>query len=298
MALAQYGGPHRGAVPFDADGPLPLAWVPSDPERGAWSGAAGGEVDWTPPDPASAEGDCDSCHSSSPNEGVGCEGCHGPGGAHAAGSLKEKPYTMLDPALLEEDDANAVCAGCHGAPTFVAWPSGAAAVPGAQSDELAAGPHGQCVDCHDPHTGALRAPKEDNGLCLICHEGLDFPDEQAVVAHTGHPVYAPEAPVASNRCTGCHMPQTAARLSWSPEAGSGDLSSHLFVALAPAETLAAFDDAGATTLEPWEYPANACVACHSWNAWLFDGTFPGPSGDPALRATHEAYQQAYEAIWP
>lgn len=297
-ALGQYGGPHRGAVPFDAQGPLSIAWTPMDPERGAWSGAAGGEHPWTPPAADSPEGECQSCHSTAPDEGVGCEGCHGPGGGHASGPLKDKATTILNPALLEEEDANAVCANCHSAPNFLAWPSGAAAVPGAQSDELESNAHGQCADCHDPHTGELYAPKEDNSLCLSCHEGLDFPDEQAVIEHTGHPVYAPDGLVASNRCTGCHMPETTARLAWSPEAGAGDLSSHLFVALPPSETLAAFDDAGVDTLEPWAYPANACVACHSWNAWLFDGAFPGPSGDPAERATHEAYQQSYEELWP
>ena len=180
----------------------------------------------------------------------------------------------------------------------MSWPSGAAAVPGAQSNELADSAHGQCADCHDSHTGDLRAAREDNSLCLSCHAALDFPDEDAVVAHTGHPVYAPGALVASNRCTGCHMPETTARLAWSDDSGAGDLSSHRFEALAPSETLAAFDDAGVGRLEPWAYPANACVACHSWNDWLFEGAFPGPAGDPTRRATHEGYQAAYEAIWP
>lgn len=295
-AVGLYGGLHRGAVPFDEHGPLPVAWIPADPERGDWLGAE--EVSWSVPDPDTAEGDCASCHSTAPNEGVGCEACHGPGGDHVSGPLKEKSFSILNPELLEESDANAVCASCHAAPDFQAWPSGAAAVPGAQSNELADSAHGQCADCHDPHSGDLRWPKEDNTLCLSCHEALDFPDEDAITAHTGHPVYAPAALVASNRCTGCHMPETTARLAWSTDSGAGDLSSHRFEALAPSETLAAFDAAGAGTLEPWAYPANACVACHSWNAWLFEGNFPGPSGDPSKRATHEGYQQAYEGIWP
>lgn len=26
-----------------------------------------------------------------------------------------------------------------------------------------------CLDCHDPHTGTLKLPQEDNTLCLRCH---------------------------------------------------------------------------------------------------------------------------------
>lgn len=26
-----------------------------------------------------------------------------------------------------------------------------------------------CLDCHDPHTGTLKLPQEDNTLCMRCH---------------------------------------------------------------------------------------------------------------------------------
>jgi predicted CXXCH cytochrome family protein len=53
-----------------------------------------------------------------------------------------------------------------------------------------------CSDCHDPHTGALRA--EGNALCGSCHraEVFDTP------AHHGHPAGSEGA-----RCVACHMPE-------------------------------------------------------------------------------------------
>jgi predicted CXXCH cytochrome family protein len=181
---------------------------------------------------------------------------------------------------------------------------GAAAVANAQSDELAASGHGtgdwaaRCTDCHDPHSGALRLPETDNTLCLSCHAGLDFADESAIKQHTGHPVYQPEERPGAGRCTGCHMPETAARLLWRDETGAGDLASHRFLAISPQATLDDFDSAGVDTLSAGDFTPNACASCHAWNEWLFDGWFPGPSGAPTDRATHEALLEAYEEIWP
>ena len=62
-----------------------------------------------------------------------------------------------------------------------------------------------CADCHDPHSGQLRAPVANNELCLGCHAtGL----RGAVViadspAHSHH-----AAGSAGNLCVNCHMPVT------------------------------------------------------------------------------------------
>ncbi len=70
-------------------------------------------------------------------------------------------------------------------------------------------------------------------------------------------------------------------------------------ALPPAETVAVF---GAdSTLPLGSFPAHACGDCHAWNSWRFGLSgvaFPGPDGDPTLRASHEAHQVAFEGIYP
>lgn len=51
-----------------------------------------------------------------------------------------------------------------------------------------------CVDCHEPHSGKLKA--DGAQVCSLCH----LPEKFDTVAHTGHPA-GPGAP----DCIGCHM---------------------------------------------------------------------------------------------
>jgi predicted CXXCH cytochrome family protein len=62
-----------------------------------------------------------------------------------------------------------------------------------QSKMFAAGV--TCSDCHDPHSGKLKA--SGDGVCLQCHSS----DKYATAAHNHHDVV--KAPVA---CASCHMP--------------------------------------------------------------------------------------------
>ena len=52
-----------------------------------------------------------------------------------------------------------------------------------------------CGDCHDPHSGKLKAARGE--VCAPCHQ----PERFAARSHTGHPP-APGAP----DCVSCHMP--------------------------------------------------------------------------------------------
>lgn len=269
---------------------------------------------------------------------VGCESCHGPGQDHSSGSISLKAWTITSPDKLDLARSNDVCGQCHSglvgedgtaypwsathglfqpgedvadfsSSAFVSWPNGTAKIPGAQSDEMAASAHAQgdwsaqCSDCHDPHGSSfaadLRQEHLDNTLCMSCHSALSFEgDEAQAEAHAGHPAFIPGNPPGSGRCTGCHMPATAARSGWRQESAAGDVSSHLFLAVPPSDSLADFDAAGATSLEPGEFSPNACQECHSWNDWLFGGTFPGPTGDPTERSTHETYQSGFDGMFP
>ena len=176
---------------------------------------------------------------------VGCQACHGPGGAHVAWAERAGPADKnarspgAAAAGLTVDVRDApreleTCAPCHarrhrvapaGVPgttlldTWVPatlrpglyWPDGQ------QRDEVYV--HGsflqsrmhargvRCSDCHEPHGLKTRAP--GNALCTTCHR----PDPPARFTMPRPKVYdAPahhfhKADGAGAQCVGCHMPQ-------------------------------------------------------------------------------------------
>jgi tetratricopeptide (TPR) repeat protein/nitrate/TMAO reductase-like tetraheme cytochrome c subunit len=60
-----------------------------------------------------------------------------------------------------------------------------------------------CMDCHNPHSGRLVAPVENNTLCMSCHisPGLQG---ATPVDPVGHSFHKPGGP--GSRCIDCHMP--------------------------------------------------------------------------------------------
>lgn len=60
-----------------------------------------------------------------------------------------------------------------------------------------------CLDCHNPHSGKLTAPYEDNSLCLRCHTppGLNGAIAIDPVQHSFH-----KPGTVGSRCVDCHMP--------------------------------------------------------------------------------------------
>jgi Tfp pilus assembly protein PilF len=151
--------------------------------------------------------------------GVGCEACHGPGGAHVSArrSGAADPWASLDPERLFD-----ACAACHtrrveraaftpGTPFFDAfdpelldtdayYPDGQVkeelyeVVSFQQSKMFQEGV--RCWNCHDPHGDGTKAP--GNALCRTCHDAHYDSD-----AHTHHPTGS-----AGAECRGCHMPVT------------------------------------------------------------------------------------------
>ena len=263
---------------FERDGTLYIAPVQFNVDTGRWVNYH--EHDWEKR-PWLLK--CGGCHAtgvdleanSFKEPGVGCEACHGPGSHHAAlprSELFEKRATIVNPAKLTSGVAVQICGSCHnrgkstqakGSGWPVGYQPGKALEPFYKStsyeggdvkhvyaNEFAKGHHQQyldwkqsahyragvtCVSCHNVHElgnpvvrGQTQAP--GSRTCLTCHE---------VVNRIGpHKVHS------FANCVGCHMPRIA------KSAESGDIHSHVFVALEPKDTLA----------NP-EIP-NSCQTCH------------------------------------
>jgi len=156
--------------------------------------------------------------------GVGCEACHGPGGAHMRAASNDHvdatPYQMPDdparPGIMD------TCAACHALRRKI-WDG---FMPGdyfldyfdpVLIDERDYGANGAlvgeayewgsfvqslmyrddvvCSDCHNVHSGKLR--EHGNALCLSCHDSA-----YEAAAHTHHDGAGDEA-----ACVDCHMPE-------------------------------------------------------------------------------------------
>jgi hypothetical protein len=213
---------------------------------------------------------CGGCHATGVNleknnfsePGVGCEACHGAGSHHVAlpkTAVFEKRMTIANPAKLPSGVAVQICGSCHnrGKSTKskdVDWAVGyqpgkaletffkstsfaAGNVGDFYANEFSKGHHQQyidwlqskhhmegvtCTSCHYVHqlgVASTRSQTKASGSqqCLLCHTNLNNN-----LAHSIH---------SFANCVGCHMPRIAR------SAESGDLHSHVFVALLPQDTL-------------------------------------------------------------
>jgi hypothetical protein len=175
-------------------------------------------------------------------DGVGCEGCHGPGSLHA-----NTPYQQ---EYMQVNRESEVCTDCHlrtpvenitSTNGFVShhdqylmpFPSKKAVM--------------ECVDCHNPHATIRHAV--GLGIARDC---------------TGCHFAAAEYQKISNRshasCVECHMPRPIQVAVADPELRTGDLRSHL-MAINPGE-IAQFDRNGEWA-GPYLALEFACKSCHS-----------------------------------
>jgi len=206
---------------------------------------------------------------------VGCEACHGPGSHHAAlpkAAVFGKRQTIVNPSQLPAGLRTQICGSCHSRGVSskadgAEWPVGyrpgralglyyesnsyeGGKVKEVYANEFAKGHRQQyndwklssharegvtCTSCHYVHQLGV-APTQFQTIgsgsqqCLTCHKVINNN-----LAHSIH---------SFANCVGCHMPRIA------KSAESGDIHSHVFVALLPEDTI--------------KNPAipNSCQTCH------------------------------------
>lgn len=160
--------------------------------------------------------------------GISCTQCHGDLSAHAADPVKA-PVKKFDPVISQEN-----CMTCHARRGFLTpekfvpgekfhdhfrlnlmdrpgiyYPDGQVRDEDFETGSfLSSKMHDAgvtCLDCHNPHSGKLKLPVENNLLCMSCHAP---PGQRGAIpilpqAHSHHKFESP-----GNRCVECHMPQT------------------------------------------------------------------------------------------
>jgi len=162
--------------------------------------------------------------------GIGCEMCHGEGDRHVGiTSAKPDPHAIVNPARLDAERRDSICARCHlsGLARVDKSERGAASFgPGerfsdfvsvfvqtGRADELkvtshfetfalsrckvASGERLWCGTCHNPHAVPAEEDKAEyyRKKCLECHGGHGCTEKTVVRERVG------------NNCIGCHMPR-------------------------------------------------------------------------------------------
>ena len=174
----------------------------------------------------------DSYETTMAEQGVGCEACHGPMENHAAWQRRHPGQKSGDPTLtrLTTNQMIHTCGQCHARRaelsddfqagrdfydyySLVIAGEGETYYPDGQirdedyeftpfigSRMAQAGVW--CLDCHNPHTGKIRA--RDDSLCMRCHgPPLGTAPKIDGVKHSFHPAGKP-----GGACVDCHMPLT------------------------------------------------------------------------------------------
>lgn len=123
-------------------------------------------------------------------DGLQCEACHGPGGAHfKAMGMKPAGIVVFGPhSPTPVAKQNAMCLTCHRATVGHAWLASAHAANGVS-----------CADCHHIHGASdpVRAQMTQASVCAKCHA--------SVVAQFRKPYHHP-VPDGTMSCSSCHDP--------------------------------------------------------------------------------------------
>ena len=242
---------------------------------------------------------CDGCHSVNYNLethvvtewNVGCEKCHGPGGAHAA---KPSRANIVNPARLSSTQANDVCIQCHsqgqplanpiagkyydwavrfepgknlqdfwkledhklGETSFTHFAEGTAHKNRMQGNDFVTSlmyTRGvTCSSCHDVHgTGNDADLLKPASTMCLECHGPASPSGPHAASVEQHSHH--KAGSAGNECVACHMPKIQQTIA------DVNVRSHTFRFITPAVT------------EKYKIP-NPCMQCHNdkTSAWATD----------------------------
>src|SRR5579862_5010613 len=251
---------------------------------------------------------CDGCHSVNYNIqtkqvtewNVGCEKCHGPGGAHVKAPSKTN---VVNPAALDYVRGNDVCIQCHsqGQPLnnpiqgkYYDWPVGYVAGDRLRDTwKLEEHKLGETSFTHFPEGSAHKNRMQGNDFvesvmyshgirCFSCHD-VHGTDNNADVLRPGNAMcltcHGPQTPngphesveqhthhavgSAGDQCTACHMPQIAQTIA------TVNVRSHTFRFLSPELT------------DQYKVP-NPCTTCHSdkTTSWALDELKKWPAVSP------------------
>ena len=252
-------------------------WVPYHPDD--WQ-----DTDW--------RDECAGCHVTGLDTatgtfkefGVGCESCHGPGGAHASDPENIKPFAAVDAQVCGACHSRGTAPDGHPFPTTyqpgdtltdhftftvdesALWADGSARLNHQQYTDWQLGssmqqaPDMSCTTCHNVHEAGPGPSQlkdaEENALCISCHA-----PQAAIVAHT--PFHEAAMNKRSFNCSDCHMPTMAT------SAVAYDIHNHSLLQPNPQGTI---DHGGLETMP------NACNNCHA-----------RPGEDPAWAAQTIAF---------
>jgi tetratricopeptide (TPR) repeat protein len=253
------------------------------------------------------------------NLGVGCQACHGPASGHLSwvDSPSDDPLKGFARQLNDGSQQLETCARCHSRRTPLGDPAQAQSlddayrvsslmadlyqVDGKILDEVFE--HGSflqsrmhqagvvCSDCHNPHSGGLRA--EGNGVCSQCHNPAGQPIRAAIASEhlaagdydsPAHHHHTPGS--AGAACRDCHMPGKVYM-------GNDLRHDHSFSSPDPAQALA-LDHSDACLGCHAEKPAEALIA--QFQQW-YPGHQPRDGGYArALFKARQAQPGAAEAL--
>lgn len=206
--------------------------------------------------------DCGSCHTTGYNpqgnqdnlpglvgtwaqEGIRCEGCHGPGSLHVSNPSGFGMKIDRDSELCGKCHRRGDVENVNAKDGFIEHHE--------QYEELFQGKHAliRCVQCHDPHTGVVQLRQAGEPTtritCKQCHQ-----KEAAYQKGEKHSLMQMD-------CIVCHMPKIV-KTAWGDAARfKGDIRTHL-MAINPNQ-IAQFSEDGTTALSEigLDY---ACRQCH------------------------------------
>ncbi len=146
------------------------------------------------------------------DHGIGCERCHGPGGAHLQAVESQFPdLAIARPRLAPADQVVALCGQCHESPDSRS-PGGPASIRFQTPNLIRSRCYTEsgslsCVTCHNPHKNASRIASDYERVCAKCHPPAHPEPSRAKESDPPLPVWSACSAGERRDCLRCHMPR-------------------------------------------------------------------------------------------